>query len=58
MNVARLAYYLTRLEELTDKEDKFKQFKKLFFKWYTNNESDRKEAELALLLYVYEIRKD
>ncbi|CAD0121839.1 protein of unknown function [Streptococcus thermophilus] len=34
------------------------QFKKLFFKWYTNNESDRKEAELALLLYVYEIRKD
>ena len=60
MNVARLAYYLTRLEELTDKDerDKFKQFKKLFFKWYTNNESDRKEAELALLLYVYEIRKD
>lgn len=60
MNVARLAYYLTRLEELTDKEerDKFKQFKKLFFKWYTNSESERKEAELALLLYVYEIRKD
>lgn len=60
MNVARLAYYLTRLEELTDKDerDKFKQFKKLFFKWYTNSESDRKEAELALLLYVYEIRKD
>ena len=41
-----------------EERDKFKQFKKLFFKWYTNNESDRKEAELALLLYVYEIRKD
>lgn len=61
MNVARLAYYLTRLEEVTREEDrsKFKTFKNLFYSWYTNkDDKDRKEAELALLLYVYEIRKD
>ena len=42
------------------KEINSKQFKKfILFKWYTNNDDqDRKEAELALLLYVYEIRKD
>ena len=61
MNMARLAYYLTRLEELTREtdRDKFKTFKSLFYSWYTNkDDKDRKEAELALLLYVYEIRKD
>lgn len=61
MNMARLAYYLTRLEELTREtdRDKFKTFKNLFYSWYTNkNDKDRKEAELALLLYIYEIRKD
>ena len=61
MNMARLAYYLTRLEELTREtdRDKFKTFKNLFYSWYTNkDDKDRKEAELALLLYVYEIRKD
>ncbi len=61
MNMARLAYYLTRLEEVTRKEDrsKFKTFKNLFYSWYTDkDDKDRKEAELALLLYIYEIRKD
>ena len=61
MNMSRLAYYLTRLEELTREtdRDKFKTFKNLFYSWYTNkNDKDRKEAELALLLYIYEIRKD
>ena len=61
MNMARLAYYLTRLEELTRETDrnKFKTFKNLFYSWYTNkDDKDRKEAELALLLYIYEIRKD
>ena len=61
MNMARLAYYLTRLEELTREtdRDKFKTFKNLFYSWYTNkDDKDRKEAELALLLYIYEIRKD
>ena len=60
MNIARLAYYLTRLEDHTskDKKEEFRTFKDLFFSWYTGSESERKEAELALLLYVYEIRKD
>ena len=61
MNMARLSYYLTRLEELTREtdRDKFKTFKNLFYSWYTNkDDKDRKEAELALLLYIYEIRKD
>lgn len=60
MNIARLAYYLTRLEDQTpkDKKEEFRKFKDLFFSWYTGSENERKEAEIALLLYVYEIRKD
>ena len=60
MNIARLAYYLTRLEDHTskDKKEEFRTFKDLFFSWYTGSETERKEAEMALLLYVYEIRKD
>lgn len=60
MNIARLAYYLTRLEDQTpkDKKEEFRTFKDLFFSWYTGSKTERKEAEIALLLYVYEIRKD
>lgn len=60
MNIARLAYYLTRLEDQTpkDKKEEFRKFKDLFFSWYTGIENERKEAEIALLLYIYEIRKD
>lgn len=60
MNIARLAYYLTRLEDQTpkDKKEEFRTFKDLFFSWYTGSENERKEAEIALLLYIYEIRKD
>lgn len=60
MNIARLAYYLTRLEDQTskDKKEEFKEFKDLFFSWYTGSDNERKEAEIALLLYIYEIRKD
>lgn len=60
MNIARLAYYLTRLEDQTpkDKKEEFRKFKDLFFSWYTGSENERKEAEIALLLYIYEIRKD
>ena len=60
MNIARLAYYLTRLEDQTpkDKKEEFRTFKDLFFSWYTGSETERKEAEIALLLYIYEIRKD
>ena len=57
MNIARLAYYLTRLEDQTpkDKKEEFRTFKDLFFSWYTGSETERKEAEIALLLYIYEI---
>ena len=60
MNIARLAYYLTRLEDQTpkDKKEEFRKFKDLFFSWYTGSDNERKEAEIALLLYIYEIRKD
>ena len=60
MNIARLAYYLTCLENETDSDKKyeFKEFKNLFFSWYTGSEQERKEAELALVLYIYEIRED
>ena len=60
MNIARLAYYLTRLEDQTpkDKKEEFRKFKDLFFSWYKGSENERKEAEIALLLYIYEIRKD
>ena len=60
MNIARLAYYLTRLEDQTpkDKKEVFRKFKDLFFSWYKGSENERKEAEIALLLYIYEIRKD
>ncbi len=59
MNVARLAYYLTRLEESTKEAYKkeFQAFKENFFRWYQSGEVERKEAELALLLYIYESRK-
>ena len=60
MNIARLAYYLTRLEDQTpkDKKEVFRKFKDLFFSWYKGSDNERKEAEIALLLYIYEIRKD
>ena len=60
MNIARLAYYLTRLEDQTpkDKKEEFRKFKDLFFSWYKGSDNERKEAEMALLLYIYEIRKD
>ena len=35
-----------------------KEFKDLFFSWNTGSDNERKEAEIALLLYIYEIRKD
>ena len=60
MNVARLAYYLTRMEdEITEEieiEIEFREFRNLFFSWYTGSEFERLEAEIALLLYMYEIR--
>lgn len=60
MDIARLAYYLSRMEDATKKENKeaFKQFKAQFFKWATGSPQVKKEAELALTLYIYETRKE
>lgn len=58
INVARLAYYLARLEDSSKDKEAFREFKNLFFTWYNAGAKERKEAEAALLLYLYETRKD
>lgn len=60
MDIARLAYYLSRMEDATKQENKeaFKKFKTQFFKWATGSKQVKKEAELALVLYIYETRKE
>ena len=60
MGIARLAYYLSRLEDLSDSslKESFREFKQVFLNWYSSNGNVRKEAELALILYIYETRKE
>ncbi|KXT78676.1 CRISPR-associated protein, Csm1 family [Streptococcus sp. DD11] len=58
INTARLAYYLARLENSSKDKDAFIEFKNQFFSWYKAGAKERKEAETALLLYLYETRKD
>ena len=60
MDIARLAYYLSRMEDLVKESQRpmFKEFKQEFFAWANGNEQVKKQTELALTLYIYEIRKD
>ena len=62
MAKARLVYYLARLEDLTTNDtfgqEKFRKFKEQFLNWYQAGIDSRKELELALILYVYENRKE
>ncbi|MGQ7373813.1 type III-A CRISPR-associated protein Cas10/Csm1 [Streptococcus suis] len=60
LDIARAAYYLTRLEEKAKGENKelFKEFKVFFMNVAMSNQAAKKELEMALTLYVYEIRKD
>lgn len=55
----RLAYYLTRLDDDTPKNNKeqFKLFKQHFLTWFTND-NEINQVKMALILYIYEIRKD
>ena len=58
---SRLAYYLARLED-TLKDDaasqqKFSAFKRQMKDWF-DDDQQIKAVELALMLYVYEIRKE
>ncbi|GMG69744.1 type III-A CRISPR-associated protein Cas10/Csm1 [Tetragenococcus halophilus] len=54
---ARLAYYLARLEDTARNKENFRIFKQKMHDWFEDSEQIR-QTELALLLYVYEIRKD
>ena len=60
LDIARLAYYLSRMEDLVheSKKQRFREFKQEFFSWANGGAEVRKQAELALMLYIYEIRKD
>jgi len=59
MNVARLAYLLARMEDEASKDEKehFREFKNAFWNWYKSSSKTQREAELALIYYLYEIRK-
>ena len=59
MNVARLAYLLARMEDEAGKEGKehFREFKNAFWDWYKSSCKTQREAEFALIYYLYEIRK-
>ena len=59
ISFARLAYYLARLEDQTKSSNKanFQQFKIAMKDWY-DDEVQLQQAEMALILYVYETRKD
>lgn len=62
---ARMAYYLTRLEDIIsrskydDKESQvsFNEFKRNMITWF-KDDAEVSEVELALILYVYENRKE
>lgn len=56
---AHLAYYLTRLDDNTPKNNKerFKLFKQHFLTWFAND-NEINQVKMALMLYIYEIRKD
>lgn len=57
ISFARLAYYLARLEESSKNQKEFARFKHQMREWFDDSEQIRR-AEMALLLYVYETRKD
>ncbi|MFY4503208.1 type III-A CRISPR-associated protein Cas10/Csm1 [Ligilactobacillus ruminis] len=57
ISFARIAYYLARLEEASQNKDGFGKFKQLMIDWFNDND-EIKRAEMALMLYIYEIRED
>lgn len=57
ISFARIAYYLARLEETSQNKDRFGKFKRLMIDWFNDND-EIKRAEMALMLYIYEIRED
>lgn len=57
ISFARISYYLARLEETSKNKDGFGKFKRLMIDWFNDND-EIKRAEMALMLYIYEIRED
>lgn len=57
ISFARIAYYLARLEETSQNKAGFGKFKRLMIDWFNDND-EIKRAEMALMLYIYEIRED
>lgn len=57
ISFARLAYFLSRLESESENKQAFKTFKEKLIEWF-DDELEIKQAELALMLYVYSIREE
>lgn len=58
IDIARTAYYLSRLEEQSqNNQSDFGEFKSFFFSKIRADKKSKKQLELALMLYVYETRK-
>lgn len=57
ISFARLAYFLSRLEDDAEDTEAFQQFKESMLGWY-DNALEIKKVETALSLYIYEIRED
>ena len=57
ISFARLAYYLTRLEEASSNKENFRKFKQRIMTWFSDDK-EISQVELALTLYVYSIREE
>lgn len=57
ISFARLAYYLTRLENASKNKDLYREFKSQFIEWFNDN-SEIDKVELALELYLYQTREE
>ncbi|MBT8800000.1 type III-A CRISPR-associated protein Cas10/Csm1 [Lactobacillus delbrueckii subsp. bulgaricus] len=57
ISFARLAYFLTRLEDASSNKEGFNKFKRNIMNWF-NDDKEISQTELALTLYVYSIREE
>jgi CRISPR-associated protein Csm1 len=57
INLARMVYLLSRTEHFIKDKEKFNFFKENIISWYQDS-NESKQLELALMLYVYEIREE
>lgn len=57
ISFARLVYYLARLEDVSKEKEGFRVFKDKMKNWFDSS-SQIKGAELAMMIYIYETRKE